>query len=242
MAKIVIIDSDRVVCDSLRRKLERQGYQVCTAHDGEKGLDLARQGQPDLIILEALLPIIDGFAVCRMLRFESDIAILMLTDRQDEADRILGLDVGADDYVLKPFLEGELLARIRALLRRGDRPTQRPARAIIEIDGLTLDLTNRQAFLGEGELHLSQKEFDLLTCLMQNHGVALSREALLEQVWGNDFKTDTRTIDVHIRWLRSKIEPDSTQPHYIHTVRGLGYRFTDGPSERTVAQSTALIS
>ena len=164
----------------------------------------------------------------------------MLTDRQDETDRILGLDVGADDYVLKPFLEGEWLARIRALLRRGDRPTQRPARMVIEIDGLSLDLTNRQAFLGEGELHLSQKEFDLLACLMQNRGVALSREALLEQVWGNDFKTDARTIDVHIRGLRAKIEADSTQPHYILTVRGLGYRFTDGQNGRTVAQSVAV--
>jgi DNA-binding response OmpR family regulator len=170
-----------------------------------------------------------------MLRFESDMPILMLTAYHDEADRVLGLDLGADDYVTKPFLPNELLARIRALLRRGDRPTQRPARTIIEIDGLTLDLDNRRAFLGEGELHLSQKEFDLLTCLMQNRGVALSREALLEQVWGNDFKTDARTIDVHIRWLRAKIEPDSTQPQYIHTVRGLGYRFTGGPTERTVA-------
>jgi len=242
MANIVIIDSDRVACDSLRRKLEREGYAVCTAYDGEQGLDLARQSQPDLVILEAQLPKIDGFAVCRMLRFESDIAILMLTDRQNEADRILGLDVGADDYVLKPFLEGELLARIRALLRRGDRPTQRPVRTIIEFDGITLDLANRQAFLGEGELHLSQKEFDLLACLMQNRGIALSREALLEQVWGNDFKSDARSIDVHIRWLRAKIEADSTQPHYIHTVRGLGYRFTDGPSESQTARSAALTS
>jgi len=240
MAKIVIIDSDRVASDSLRRTLEREGYEVFTAQDGERGLDLARQAVPDLVILEAMLPKLDGFAVCRMLRFESDIAILILTNRHDEADRILGLDVGADDYVIKPFLQGELLARIRALLRRGDRPTKRPARTIIEIDSLTLDLANRRAFLGEGELHLSQKEFDLLTCLMQNRGVALSREALLEQVWGNDFKTDTRTIDVHIRWLRSKIEADSTQPHYIHTVRGLGYRFTDGPSERQIHQPVAV--
>jgi DNA-binding response OmpR family regulator len=240
MAKIVIIDSDRVACDSLRHKLEREGYEVCTAQDGEQGLDLARQDQPDLVILEAMLPKLDGFAVCRMLRFESDMPILMLTTYQDEAHRVLGLDLGADDYVIKPFLPGELLARIRALLRRSDRPTQRPARTIIEIDGLTLDLGNRRAFLGEGELHLSQKEFDLLTCLMQNRGVALSREALLEQVWGNDFKTDTRTIDVHIRWLRTKIEADSTQPHYIHTVRGLGYRFTDGQNGRQVPRSVAL--
>jgi DNA-binding response OmpR family regulator len=240
MAKVVIIDSDRVACDTLRRRLEREGYAVCTAYDGEQGLDVARQNQADLVILEAMLPKIDGFAVCRMLRFESDIAILMLTDRQDEADRILGLDVGADDYVLKPFLEGELLARIRALLRRGDRPTQRPAQTIIEIDGLTLDLANRQAFLGESELHLPQKEFDLLACLMQNRGVALSREALLEQVWGNDFKTDARTIDVHIRWLRAKIEQDAAHPHYIHTVRGLGYRFADDHNERQTHRSVGL--
>src|SRR5215208_3134424 len=119
MAKVIIIDSDRVACDSLRRTLERAGYEVCTAHDGEEGLDLARQGQTDLVILEALLPKIDGFAVCRMLRFESDMPILMLTAYHDEADRVLGLDLGADDYVTKPFLPNELLARIRALLRRG---------------------------------------------------------------------------------------------------------------------------
>jgi DNA-binding response OmpR family regulator len=242
MAKIVLIDSDRIACDSLRRRLEREGYAVCTAYDGEHGLDLAQQSQADLVILEAMLPNIDGFAVCRMLRFESDVAILMLTDRQNEADRILGLDVGADDYVLKPYLEGELLARIRALLRRGDRPTQRPGRTVIEIDGLTMDLANRQAFLGAGELHLSQKEFDLLACLMQNSGVALSREVLLAQVWGNEFKTDARTIDVHIRWLRAKIEADSAQPRYIHTVRGLGYRFTNGQSERQAQRAAALTS
>src|SRR5262245_31341210 len=132
MAKIIIIDSDRAACDTLQRTLVREGYQVCTAYDGEQGLDLARQSQPDLVILEAMLPKIDGFAVCRILRFESDLPILMLTTYQDEADRVLGLDLGADDYVIKPFLAGELLARIRALLRRGDRPTQRPVRAIIE--------------------------------------------------------------------------------------------------------------
>jgi DNA-binding response OmpR family regulator len=232
MAKILLIDSDTMGNETLRGRLEREGYEVCTAHDGEQGLQCAREIQPDLIILEVTLPKLDGFTVCRILRFESDMPILLLTACQDEGDRIMGLDLGADDYVIKPFLQGELLARIRALLRRGARPTQRPAQTIIAIDGLTLYLDNRQAFLGEGELHLSQKEFDLLTCLMQNRGVALSREALLEQVWGNEFKTDVRTIDVHIRWLRAKIEADSTQPHYIHTVRGMGYRFTEGQHKR----------
>jgi DNA-binding response OmpR family regulator len=188
-------------------------------------------------LLEAILPKLDGFAVCRMLRFESDMPILMLTSYQDDADRVLGLDLGADDYVIKPFLSGELLARIRALLRRVDRSAHHSARTIIEIDGLRLNLDNRLAFLGEDELHLSQIEFDLLACLMQNRGVVLSREALLEHVWGNDFKTDVRTIDVHIRWLRAKIESDSTQPHYIHTVRGLGYRFTDGQNGRKVSET-----
>lgn len=242
MAKILLVDSDTIVRETLRGRLEREGYDILIAYDGEQGLQRAREIQPDLIILEVMLPKLDGFAVCRILRFESDMPILFLTACQDEADRIMGLDLGADDYVIKPFLQGELLARIRALLRRGARPTQRPAQAIIKIDGLALDGGNRRAFLGESELHLSQKEFDLLACLMQNRGVALSREALLEQVWGADFKTDARTVDVHIRWLRAKIEADSTQPHYIHTVRGMGYRFTDGQSERHAPRSAAWTS
>jgi DNA-binding response OmpR family regulator len=228
MEKILLIDNDVVFCENLRRRLGREGYITLSAYDGAHGLELAHEHMPNLVILEAKLPKLDGFAVCRMLRFESDIAILILTECQDEADRILGLDVGADDYVLKPFLEGELLARIRALLRRSDRPVRQAQPTIVTVDSLQLDLENRRVFRDEQELRLGQKEFDLLACLIDHHDQALSREMLLDYVWGADFKNDARTVDVHIRWLRSKIEPDPANPHYIHTIRGLGYRFTTG--------------
>jgi DNA-binding response OmpR family regulator len=239
MAKILLIDNDVALTAVLQRTLQREGYDTLSAEAGPQGLDLARTSQPDLVLLEARLPDLDGFSVCRMLRFESDIPILMLTVCQDEAARILGLDLGADDYMLKPFLEGELLARIRALLRRSTRPVQRAAPTIITISDLSLDITNRRVFRGDKELSLAQKEFDLLACLMYNRGVALAREVLLEQVWGDDFKSDIRTVDVHIRWLRAKIEPDPTNPRYIYTVRGLGYRFTEAGAARRTLDSVA---
>lgn len=231
MTTILLIDTDSALCETLRGKLEREGYSTLIAHDGPRGLELARTARPDLIILETQLPRLDGFAVCRILRFESDIPILMLTTFQDEADRVRGLDLGADDYVIKPFLPDELLARVRALLRRSARPLLRAQREVLTVENLLLDMTNRRAFRGDQELRLTQKEFDLLACLMHNRGVALSREVLLEHVWGDDFKSDARTVDVHIRWLRAKIEVDPANPRYICTVRGLGYRFAESADE-----------
>jgi len=227
MATILIVDDDTGEREALRAKLEREGYETYSALDGLQALELARTRDPDLIILEVELPQLDGFAVCRILRFERDTPILMLTMRRDEADRVRGLDMGADDYVVKPFLSNELLARVRALLRRGARSLHPPSRQVLTIGDLLLDMTNRRLFRGDEEVYLSQKEFDLLACLMHNPGAILSRDVLLEQVWGDDFKNDARTVDVHIRWLRAKIEPDPANPHYIHTVRGLGYRFVD---------------
>jgi len=231
MSKILLVDSDSATREALRGKLDRNGYDTLIAQDGLRGLELARMAQPDLVILETQLPQLDGFAVCRILRFESDIPILMLTGCQDEADRVRGLDLGADDYVIKPFLPNEMLARVRALLRRSARPLRRAPRQLLSVEHLLLDITNRRAFRDEQELHLAQKEFDLLACLMHNRGVALSRAALLEHVWGNDFKSDARTVDVHIRWLRAKIEVDPANPRYIYTVRGLGYRFAEPANE-----------
>jgi DNA-binding response OmpR family regulator len=232
MAKILLIDPDTSLCETLRFNLEREGYDTLIAHDGVRGLELAQSSDLDLVILEVTIPDLDGFAICRILRFESDIPIILLTECQSETDRIRGLDLGADDYVLKPFLLGELLARIRALLRRGDRPLQIVGRELLIADELCVDVSRRRVFFGDREVELVQKEFDLLVCLMRNRGVALSRELLLKHVWGHDFKNDPRTVDVHIRWLRSKIEPDSAQPCYIETVRGHGYRFTDRVPER----------
>ncbi len=231
MAKILLLDTDTALCATLCGKLEREGYSTVIAHDGLRGLELARMARPDLIILETQLPQLDGFAVCRILRFESDVPILMLTAVQDESDRVRGLDLGADDYVIKPFLPDELLARVRALLRRSARPLRQAQRELLSVANLLLDTTNRRVFRGGEELRLAQKEFDLLACLMHNRGVALSREVLLKHVWGDDFKSDARTVDVHIRWLRAKIEADPAHPRYIYTVRGMGYRFAETADE-----------
>jgi Response regulators consisting of a CheY-like receiver domain and a winged-helix DNA-binding domain len=171
-----------------------------------------------------MLPRLDGFSVCRILRQESEVPILILTARQDEIDRIAGLELGADDYVAKPFSLGELLARVRAIMRRSDRRISAP-REVLDAGAIRLDTGSRRAWRDNVELNLSQKEFDLLACLMRNRGIALSRDVLLERVWGYDFLGDSRTVDVHIRWLREKVEPDPGKPTYIQTVRGIGYRF-----------------
>ena len=201
---------------------------MLTAADGVHGLELARREQPDLLILDIMLPRLDGFSVCRILRQESDLPILMLTARQDEVDRIAGLELGADDYVAKPFSLGELLARVRAIMRRTDR---QPVgnREVFDAGLLRVDTGSRRAWRAGAELTLSQKEFDLLTCLIRNRGMALSRDVLLERVWGYDFLGDSRTVDVHIRWLREKVEEDPGRPLYIQTVRGVGYRFEIPP-------------
>jgi DNA-binding response OmpR family regulator len=212
MAKILLIDPDVTFCERLRLKLEREGYDTLIAHDGARGLELARTSDPELVIVEINVPALDGFAICRMLRFESDIPIIILTSCQSEADRIKGLDLGADDYVIKPFLAGELLARIRALLRRGGRPLHMAGRELLTAGDLCVDVTRRRVFLEEREVELVPKEFDLLVCLMRNRGVALSREILLKHVWRDDFRNDPRTVDVHIRWLRTKIESNAAQP------------------------------
>jgi DNA-binding response OmpR family regulator len=171
------------------------------------------------------LPRLDGFSVCRMLRKESAMPIIMLTARQDEVDRIAGLELGADDYLTKPFSVGELLARIRAILRRSDRSASTVERDILHIGVIKLDVGSRRIWRDDTEIQLSQKEFDLLACLMRNRGLALSRDVLLERVWGFDYVGDGRTVDVHIRWLREKVEQDPSNPVYLQTVRGIGYRF-----------------
>ncbi|MDZ4719606.1 MAG: response regulator transcription factor [Roseiflexaceae bacterium] len=224
MPTILLVEDEITLAETLRYNLEREGYTVLIANDGVVGLERARRDQPDLVILDIMLPRLDGFSVCRILRQESGMPILMLTARQDEVDRIAGLELGADDYVSKPFSLGELLARVRAILRRTDR---QPAggREILDAGALRVDTGSRRAWRDGGEIALSQKEFDLLTCLIRNRGMALSRDVLLERVWGYDFLGDSRTVDVHIRWLREKVEPDPGKPIYIQTVRGVGYRF-----------------
>lgn len=225
MSTILLVEDETTLAEALRYNLEREGYTVLLASDGIQGLELARREHPDLLVLDIMLPRLDGFSVCRILRQESDLPIMMLTARQDEVDRIAGLELGADDYVSKPFSLGEFLARVRAIMRRTERQPRVANREVLEAGIIRVDTSSRRAWRESNELTLPQKEFDLLTCLIRNRGIALSRDLLLERVWGLDFLGDSRTVDVHIRWLREKIEPDPARPRYIQTVRGVGYRF-----------------
>ncbi len=230
MPTILLVEDELTLAETLRYNLEREGYIVLLATDGVQGLELARREAPDLIVLDIMLPRLDGLSVCRILRQEHDMPVIMLTARQDEVDRIAGLELGADDYISKPFSLGEFLARVRAIMRRSERQPRLAAREVLEASRLKIDTSRRRAWCEGEELNLSQKEFDLITCLVRNRGIALSRDLLLERVWGLDFIGDSRTVDVHIRWLREKIEPDSSRPRYIQTVRGIGYRF-EAPGE-----------
>jgi DNA-binding response OmpR family regulator len=230
MATVLLVEDDVTLAETIKYNLEREGYTVLHAADGMLALEIARREQPDILVLDIMLPRLDGFSVCRMLRKESSIPVIMLTARQDEYDRIAGLEMGADDYLPKPFSMGELHARIRAILRRTDR-SQGGDRDVMQLGQIKLDAGSRRIWRDNHEVQLSQKEFDLLACLMRNRGLALSRDVLLERVWGMDYVGDGRTVDVHVRWLREKIEADPSAPEYLQTVRGIGYRF-DMPSNR----------
>ena len=220
---ILLVEDDDTLREALALNLERQGYEVRQAEDGEMALESARETPPDLIILDVMLPRLDGLSVCRILRAEQDTPIILLTARTGEVDKIVGLESGADDYVTKPFSTGELLARIRAVLRRAERQQHEPA-DVLDIGPLRLNVAQRRAYRDDEELLLSPKEFQLLAELMRHPGMALTRDLLLERVWGDDFVGDIRTVDVHIRWLREKIEDDASHPNIIQTVRGIGYR------------------
>jgi DNA-binding response OmpR family regulator len=221
MTKLLLVEDDQTLRETLAYNLTREGYTVIEADNGVTALDLAREQQPDLIILDVMLPELDGLTVCRTLRREMDVPIVLLTARSGEVDRIIGLDSGADDYIVKPFSLGELLARLRAVLRRGRREPETK----LQSGNLVLDVVGHRAWRGNQLLTLSPKEFDLLAELVRHKGAVLTRELLLQRVWGFDFEGDTRTVDVHIRWLREKIEDDPANPRRIETVRGLGYRF-----------------
>jgi DNA-binding response OmpR family regulator len=239
--KILVVDDEEVLVETLAYNLEQAGYVVTTVADGGSALEAARREKPDLIILDLMLPEMDGLEVCRQLRREGSTAmtpILMLTAKGEEIDKVVGLEVGADDYVTKPFGRRELLARVRALLRRadyipasGEQPSQeqlqdvpRPARELVS-GPLRIDLAGRRVNCRGRDLELQPKQFDLLTYLVRNRGTVLTRDQLLHNVWGYDYVGDTRTVDVHIRWLREKIEEDPANPKLIQTVRGVGYAF-----------------
>jgi len=227
MPSVLLVEDDETVRETLVLNLRAEGYDVRQAADGEAGLESARREPADVVILDVMLPKLDGLTVCRILRRESNVPILLLTARGMETDKIVGLETGADDYIVKPFSLGELLARVRAALRRG-RTSAAPVEEL-ESGPLRLDLAARRAFRAGRQVDLAPREFDLLSVLMRNRGAVLSRDLLLARVWGEDFPGDPRTVDVHIRWLRQKIEDDPSNPEYIVTVRGVGYRFEAPP-------------
>jgi DNA-binding response OmpR family regulator len=228
---ILIVEDEPALQETLSYNLTRQGYQVEVASDGQTALDMARQQNPDLIVLDIMLPVLDGFEVCRIIRQEMNTPILMLTARDDEIDRVIGLEMGADDYITKPFSMREFLARVKAQLRRvrliREEITSENilTQDNIQFGNLTVDLTRREVSIDETALALKPKEFDLLLFLARHRGQVLTREMILERVWGWDFSGGSRTVDVHIRWLREKIEKDPANPIRIVTVRGAGYRF-----------------
>ncbi|MEM7346300.1 MAG: response regulator transcription factor [Chloroflexota bacterium] len=225
MIKIILIDDDPLITDPLARALKQQGYEVLVAHDGQAGVDLFLAEQPNLVVLDILMPVMDGWAVCRRLREESVVPILMLTALDEEIDRILGLELGADDYLTKPFSTRELIARIKAMLRRVQFDQTTPPAKTLTLGAITVDIEARQALKSGVPLELRYKEFELLSLLLGKSGQVISRADILDQVWGIDWLGDTRTLDVHVRWLREKIEDDPSQPRYVQTVRGVGYRF-----------------
>lgn len=235
--KVLVVEDEPALVETLEYSLARQGYKVSTAMDGLAALETARRERPDLIVLDVMLPKLDGFEVCRILRQEMSMPILMLTARTDEVDKVVGLEVGADDYLTKPFSMRELVARVKALLRRvrlvreelaqvathtpqADFPTEQ-----MVFDDLVVDLSRRELRLADKAIHLKPKEFDLLIFLTRNRGIVLSRDLALERVWGWEYDGGSRTVDVHVRWLREKIERDPSNPTRIVTVRGIGYRF-----------------
>lgn len=221
---ILVVDDEPTLVATLKYNLERESFRVLEAADGEAALEAARTGRPDLIVLDLMLPGLSGLEVCRILRKETRVPIIMLTAKDAEVDKIVGLETGADDYVTKPFGMPELMARVRALLRRAESGAD-DAPDVVESGDLRVDLARREVQRGGSPLRLKPKELDLLGFFMRRRGRAFSREELLQQVWGYEFADDTRTVDVHVRWLRQKIELDPAQPSRLITVRGVGYRF-----------------
>jgi DNA-binding response OmpR family regulator len=230
--KILIVEDEPALQETLAYNLVRQGYETSTAGDGRSALNLARSIKPDLVVLDIMLPELDGFEVCRILRQEMNVPIIMLTARDDEIDRVIGLEMGADDYLTKPFSVREFLARVKAHLRRvrmnreeksSETIAQEPER--LEFQNLILDISRREVSIDGKVLSLKPKEYELLLFLAQHKGQVLTREFILQRVWDWGFTGGSRTVDVHIRWLREKIEINPENPSRIVTVRGAGYRF-----------------
>jgi two-component system OmpR family response regulator len=225
-SKILVVEDDQNLLDVLEYNLKQEGHEVFKAADGVQALETARSSNPDLVNLDIMLPKLSGFEVCRILRKETTVPILMLTAKSEEVDKIVGLEIGADDYVTKPFSMRELLARIRAMLRRTEMAEQKPLskETFYRVGKLAINTGRRQATLDGEVLDLAPKEFELLAFLAENKGLVFNRAQLLKKIWGYDYVGNTRTIDVHVRWLRQKIEAVPGEPKRLITVRGGGYK------------------
>lgn len=228
MAKrILVVDDEKLIVKGIRFSLEQDGMQVDCAYDGEEGYEKAKSGEYDMILLDLMLPKMDGMQVCQLVREFSSVPIIMLTAKSDDMDKILGLEYGADDYVTKPFNILELKARIKAIMRRSGQAAapQEPEKQIIESGELQLNCDSRRVYISGREINLTAKEFDVLELLVLNPNKVYSREKLLNIVWGSDYPGDVRTVDVHIRRLREKVEENPSEPKYVHTKWGVGYYF-----------------
>lgn len=224
--RVLVVDDEKLIVKGLRFSLEQDGNEVDCAYDGEQALECAKNNQYDIILLDIMLPVMDGLEVCQQIREFSNVPIIMLTAKGDDMDKILGLEYGADDYITKPFNILEVKARIKAILRRNSKKETQPVKSNVLVKGeLKLDCDSRSLFIGRKEVYLTAKEFDLLELLAFNPNKVYSRETLLNTVWGYDYPGDARTVDVHVRRLREKIEENPSEPKYVHTKWGVGYYF-----------------
>jgi two-component system response regulator RegX3 len=227
--RILVIEDEKSLADSIKYNLELEGYQVDVAHGGNIGLRRFKERAPSLVLLDVMLPEISGLDLCRMMRAESDVPIIMITARDSEADKVAGLELGADDYVTKPFSMRELLARVRANLRRHGMPLG-PLELGSEVlagGPVRLDVGRHEVTVDGEQVQLRPREFELLAAFLRNKGLLMTRDRLITEVWGMDYFGDTKTLDVHIKRVRKKIEPDPKVPRYLETVRGLGYKYVD---------------
>jgi len=227
MPKVLLVEDERAIAEGLAISLESEGFQVNWVKDGRDALSTWERVRPDIVLLDLMLPGVSGTEICRQLRSRSRVPIIMVTARESEVDRVVGLELGADDYVTKPFSTRELVARIRAVLRRVGDPIGPDLDAASESAGVRVDRVRHEVLVDGAEVDLPPKEFDLLAFLLDNAGRVLTRDQLIDEVWGSDYVGDTKTLDVHIRRLRTRIEADPTTPRRILTVRGVGYRFAD---------------
>ena len=223
--RILVVDDEKLIVKGIRFSLEKDGMEVDCAYDGEEAVELAKQNEYDVVLLDLMLPVYDGYEVCQRIREFSDMPIIMLTAKGDDMDKILGLEYGADDYITKPFNILEVKARIKAILRRSSKAAREESASVLKAGELSMDRESRRVFIAEKEVNLTAKEFDLLELLLTNPGKVFSREKLLNVVWGYEYPGDVRTVDVHVRRLREKVEVNPSDPRYVYTKWGVGYYY-----------------